>query len=47
MSQEFKPIFDYLDTMKADLKAEIVADLTPRFDQLQTSVDNLASQVYY
>ena len=45
MSQDFKPIFDYLDDMKAELKADIVAELTPKFDKLQTSIDGLARMV--
>lgn len=49
MTQDFKPIFDYLDEMKAELKAdiktEIIAELSPKIDKLQTSVDNLTYMV--
>ena len=45
MNQDFKPIFDYLDVMKTELKDEIVLELTPKFDRLQSSVDNLTHMV--
>lgn len=41
MSQDFKSIFAFLDQMKIDLKNEIIDELAPKFDRIQTSLNNL------
>ena len=42
MSQDFKPIFDYLDDMKAELKAKITSGLGDKLDEILASINNLA-----
>ena len=41
MAQNFKPIFDYLDEMKVELKEEIVAAVDFKLINIQNTLDTI------